>query len=304
MVRRAANGARSALRWLPSQLVFDSHCHLTDGRFDEDRAAVLDAALQAGVTRIVTVASDLEDARAAAELAENHADLPGSPPGSPADLPGSHAGPPGSRAALWSTAGIHPHEVSDTDDADLAAVRELAATHPRVVAIGETGLDYFYEHSPRELQRRWFEAQLEVAADLDLPVVIHTREAEDDTIAVLRNAPESVLKVLHCFTGSMKLLEVGLEEGCYVSFAGIITFSKFDGQEAVRAVPEDRLLAETDAPYLAPVPRRGKRNEPAFVAHVVAALADIRGESVGAVDEATAQNAERFYALSDHATND
>jgi len=284
--------------------VFDSHCHLTDGRFDEDRAAVLDAALQAGVTRIVTVASDLEDARAAAELAENHADLPGSPPGSPAALPGSHAGPPGSRAALWSTAGIHPHEVSDTDDADLAAVRELAATHPRVVAIGETGLDYFYEHSPRELQRRWFEAQLEVAADLDLPVVIHTREAEDDTIAVLRNAPESVLKVLHCFTGSMKLLEVGLEEGCYVSFAGIITFSKFDGQEAVRAVPEDRLLAETDAPYLAPVPRRGKRNEPAFVTHVVAALADIRGESVGAVAEATAQNAERFYALSDHAAND
>ncbi|MCH8811125.1 MAG: TatD family hydrolase [Gemmatimonadetes bacterium] len=281
--------------------MFDSHCHLTDGRFDEDRAAVLDAALQAGVTRIVTVASDLEDARAAAELAENHADLPRSPA---ADLPGSHAGPPGSRAALWSTAGIHPHEVSDTDDADLAAVRELAATHPRVVAIGETGLDYFYEHSPRELQRRWFEAQLEVAADLDLPVVIHTREAEDDTIAVLRNAPESVLKVLHCFTGSMKLLEVGLEEGCYVSFAGIITFSKFDGQEAVRAVPEDRLLAETDAPYLAPVPRRGKRNEPAFVTHVVAALADIRGESVGAVAEATAQNAERFYALSDHAAND
>ena len=280
--------------------MFDSHCHLTDGRFDEDRAAVLDAALQAGVTRIVTVASDLEDARAAAELAENHADLPRSP----ADLPGSHAGPPGSRAALWSTAGIHPHEVSDTDDADLAAVRELAATHPRVVAIGETGLDYFYEHSPRELQRRWFEAQLEVAADLDLPVVIHTREAEDDTIAVLRNAPGSVLKVLHCFTGSMKLLEVGLEEGCYVSFAGIITFSKFDGQEAVRAVPEDRLLAETDAPYLAPVPRRGKRNEPAFVTHVVAALADIRGENVGAVAEATAQNAERFYALSDHAAND
>ena len=115
MARRAANGARRALRWLLSQLVFDSHCHLTDGRFDEDRAAVLDAALQAGVTRIVTVASDLEDARAAAELAENHADLPGSP----ADLTGRHAaGPSGNRVALWSTAGIHPHEVSDTDGND------------------------------------------------------------------------------------------------------------------------------------------------------------------------------------------
>ena len=252
--------------------MFDSHCHLTDGRFDEDRAAVLDGALHAGVTRMVTVASNLEDARAAADLAAAH---------------------PG----LWSTTGVHPHEVSEAGAGDLALVKELAATHPEVVAIGETGLDYFYDHSPRELQRRWFEAQLGVAADLDLPIVIHTREAEDDTIEVIRNAPKSVRKVLHCFTGSLKLLEVGLEEGCYVSFAGIITFSKFDGQDAVRAVPGDRLLAETDAPYLAPVPRRGKRNEPAFAAHVVAALADIRGEGVEEVAEATAQNAQRFYAL-------
>ena len=252
--------------------MFDSHCHLTDGRFDEDRAAVLDAALEVGVTSMVTVASNLEDARAAADLAAAH---------------------PG----LWSTAGIHPHEVSEAGDGDLRLVQELAATHSEIVAIGETGLDYFYDHSPRDLQRRWFEAHLGVAADLDLPVVIHTREAEDDTIEVLRNAPKSVRKVLHCFTGSLRLLEVGLEEGCYVSFAGIITFSKFDGQDAVRAVPGDRLLAETDAPYLAPVPRRGKRNEPAFVAHVVVALADIRGEDVEEVAEATAQNAERFYAL-------
>jgi TatD DNase family protein len=252
--------------------MFDSHCHLTDGRFDEDRAAVLDAALEVGVTSMVTVASNLEDARAAADLAAAH---------------------PG----LWSTAGIHPHEVSEAGDGDLRLVQELAATHSEIVAIGETGLDYFYDHSPRDLQRRWFEAHLGVAADLDLPIVIHTREAEDDTIEVLRNAPKSVRKVLHCFTGSLRLLEVGLEEGCYVSFAGIITFSKFDGQDAVRAVPGDRLLAETDAPYLAPVPRRGKRNEPAFVAHVVVALADIRGEDVEEVAEATAQNAERFYAL-------
>jgi len=252
--------------------VFDSHCHLTDGRFDEDRAAVLDAAVAAGVTRMVTIASNLADAKAAANLASGHAEL-------------------------WSTSGVHPHEVSEAKDADLAAVRELAATRPEVVAIGETGLDYFYDHSPRALQASWFEAQLEVAGDLDLPIVIHTREAEDDTIAILRNAPASVRKVLHCFTGSMRLLEVGLEEGCYVSFAGIITFSKFDGQDVVRAVPGARLLAETDAPYLAPAPRRGKRNEPSFVTHVVAALADIRGESVEAVSETTEENANRFYAL-------
>jgi TatD DNase family protein len=252
--------------------VFDSHCHLTDGRFDEDRAAVLDAALDAGVTRMVTVASNVVDARAAAQLASGH-------------------------PAIWSTAGVHPHEVGEAGDGDLEAVRDLAATRAEVVAIGETGLDYFYDHSPRGLQRSWFEAQIGIAAELDLPIVIHTREAEDDTIAVLRDAPGSVRKVLHCFTGSMKLLQVGLELDCYVSFAGIITFSKFDGQEAVRAVPGDRLLAETDAPYLAPVPRRGKRNEPAFVKHVLAALADIRGEDVGSVTDATAKNAERFYAL-------
>jgi TatD DNase family protein len=252
--------------------VFDSHCHLTDGRFDDDRAAVIDAALDAGVTRMVTVASDLSDARVAAELARGH-------------------------PALWSTAGIHPHEVGEARAADLTALRELAGSWAEVVAIGETGLDYFYEHSPRELQRSFFEAHFEVATELDLPIVIHTREAEDDTIAILRNAPAAVRKVLHCFTGSMRLLEAGLEADCYVSFSGIITFAKFDGQEAVRAVPEQRLLAETDAPYLAPVPRRGKRNEPAFVTHVVAALADIRGESVAAVAQTTARNAERFYAL-------
>jgi len=221
---------------------------------------------------MVTVASNLEDARTAAELAAGH-------------------------PALWSTAGIHPHEVAEAEESDLAALRELAATHAQVVAIGETGLDYFYDHSPRELQRSWFEAQLGIAADLDLPIVIHTREAEDDTIAILRNAPGAVRKVLHCFTGSMRLLEVGLEVGCYVSFAGIITFSKFDGQDAVRAVPADRLLAETDAPYLAPVPRRGKRNEPAYVTHVVAALADIRNEDVDEIADTTGENAVRFYAL-------
>jgi TatD DNase family protein len=274
MVRRAGSAARSAgpRPAPPSRVVFDSHCHLTDGRFDDDRAAVLDAALEAGVTRMVTVASNLSDARIAAELARWH-------------------------PALWSTAGIHPHEVGEAGAEDLTALRELADRCAEVVAIGETGLDYFYDHSPRGLQRTSFEAHFEVAAELDLPVVIHSREAEDDTIAILRNAPASVGKVLHCFTGSMRLLEAGLEAGCYVSFAGIITFAKFDGQEAVRAVPGDRLLAETDAPYLAPIPRRGKRNEPAFVAHVVAALADIREESVATVAETTAQNAERFYAL-------
>ena len=252
--------------------MFDSHCHLTDGRFEEDRAAVVAEAREAGVARLVTIASNLEDARAAAELAAEH-------------------------DGIWSTAGVHPHEVSEAQEEDLQGVRELATSRPEVVAIGETGLDRFYDHSPRDLQRRWFEAQLELAHELDLPLVIHSREAEDDTIALIRNAPRSTRMVLHCFTGSMRLLEAGLDVGCYVSFSGIVSFAKFDGHEAVRTVPGDRVLAETDSPYLAPVPHRGKRNEPAFVARVIESLARIRCERVEAVIAATTANANRFYAL-------
>ena len=252
--------------------MFDSHCHLTDGRFDEDRAAVVDGAGRAGVTRLVTIASNLEDARAAVEFAA-------------------------ANDGIWATAGVHPHEVSEASEEDLDGIRELATSRSEVVAIGETGLDFFYDHSPRELQRRWFEAQLELAHELRLPLVIHSRDAEDDTIALIRNAPPSVRMVLHCFTGSVRLLEAGLDVGCYVSFSGIVSFAKFDGHEAVRAVPGDRMLAETDSPYLAPVPHRGKRNEPAFVARVIEALAAIRGEGVEAVIAATMANANRFYAL-------
>ena len=252
--------------------MFDSHCHLTDGRFDDDRAAVVATARQAGVTRIVTVASDLDDAHAAAQLAAGHDEM-------------------------WSTAGVHPHEVSRANERDLEGVREVATSRPEVVAIGETGLDFFYDHSPRDLQRRWFENHIELAHELNLPLVIHSREAEDDTIAAIGNAPPTTRMVLHCFTGSMHLLEAGLAAGCYVSFSGIVTFAKFDAQEAVRAVPRDRILAETDSPYLAPVPHRGKRNEPAFVAQVIEAIAHIRGDTIEATAESTTANATRFYAL-------
>jgi len=252
--------------------VFDSHCHLTDGRFDEDRAAVVIGARQAGVKRLVTIASNLEDARSAVALASAH-------------------------AGVWSTAGVHPHEVSEAREGDLEEIRELATSRPEVVAIGETGLDFFYDHSPRDLQRRWFEVQIDLAHELELPLVIHSREAEDDTIALIRNAPPSTRMVLHCFSGSMRLLEAGLDVGCYVSFSGMVTFAKFDRHEAVRAVPRDRMLAETDSPYLAPVPHRGMRNEPAFVARIIETLAGIREESVEAVVSATTANANRFYAL-------
>ncbi len=249
--------------------MFDSHCHLTDGRFDQDRAAVVNGARQAGVTRLVTIASNLDDARAAVELAAEH-------------------------DGIWSTAGVHPHEVSEAREDDLQGIRELAADRPEVVAIGETGLDFFYDHSPRDLQRTWFEAQLMLAHEVDLPLVIHSREAEDDTIALIRDAPTSTRMVLHCFTGSMRLLEAGLEAGCYVSFSGIVSFAKFDGQEAVRTVPRDRVLAETDSPYLAPVPHRGKRNEPGFVVHTARAAAELKAV---AEDEFARITTGNFYKL-------
>ena len=249
----------------------DSHCHLTDRAFDADQGAALARALQAGVRRIVTIASDGADARAALDLAR-------------------------ARDGIWSTAGIHPHAVNGSPaGGDFGAVRDLAG-HPLCAAIGETGLDYHYDNAPRDAQRRSFARHVEMAAELELPVVVHSREAETDTAAVIRESAGRVTGVLHCFTGSDDLLALAVDAGWFVSFTGIATFRGFDTTLA-RDVPRDRYMIETDAPYLAPVPRRGRRNEPAFVPHVAAALARIRGESLERVAADTWANTERFYGF-------
>jgi len=244
---------------------------MTDERFADDRAGVLHRAREAGVERIVTIASNAGDAGRAVELARTE-------------------------DRLWCTAGVHPHEADTGTPEHHRRVRELL-DEPEVVAVGETGLDYFYDNAPRRAQRSNFEAQIEMAFAAGLPVVVHSREAEEDTIAILRNAPDAVVFVLHCFTASMELLEAGVERGCYVSFSGIVTFPGFDAAGRVRAVPEDRLLIETDAPYLAPVPHRGKRNEPAHVVEVARHLAELRGVEVEELAHATFENASRFYGL-------
>lgn len=251
----------------------DSHCHLTDRAFRADRAAVLARAREAGVRRIVTIASDAADARGALALARGH-------------------------AHLWCTAGIHPHSVAGSArETDIGAVRDLAG-HPRCAAIGETGLDYYYDNAPRDAQRRSFSRHLELAAELGLPVVVHSREAEADTAAVIRGSAGRVKGVLHCFTGSAGLLALAMEAGWYVSFTGIATFKSFDAALA-REVPRDRYMIETDAPYLAPVPKRGRRNEPAFVPHVAAALARIRDETVEQVAADSWANTGCFYGLNE-----
>jgi TatD DNase family protein len=198
---------------------------------------------------------------------------------------------------VWFTAGVHPHDATGFDAArDVAELRQLVSDG--AVAIGECGLDYHYDNSPRREQRRAFAEQLATARELDLPVVVHTRDAEDDTRSMIVEAGSSgVTGVLHCYTGSHELAEAAISVGWYVSFSGIVTFRKWADDDLIRLVPDDRILAESDSPYLAPVPNRGKRNEPAWVAHTVARIAQARGVDPGRMAEMTAANTRRFFKL-------
>lgn len=252
--------------------LFDSHCHLTDGRFAGEVDEILARASERGLEGMVTIASDADDAYAVAELVTTRSDV-------------------------WGTAGIHPHVAADAEAGDLDRIEDLLRSRTGLVAVGETGLDYHYDNSPRPVQRRLFRRQVELAVELGLPVVVHSRDADDDTRALIRDVGSEVRGVLHCFTGGAELLDAGLEAGWFVSYSGIASFSSFDGEEGLRRVPDDRLLIETDAPYLAPEPRRGRRNEPAWVAHVAEAVARIRDEDPDEVGRRTARNARSFYGL-------
>jgi TatD DNase family protein len=253
--------------------LFDSHAHLTDERFGREVEEVLARAADQGVEAVVSIASDLEDAQRAIELARTDG------------LP-----------QVKATAGIHPHVAEKCNPGALAVLIELAGSD-HVVAIGETGLDFYYDNAPREAQIGAFQAQIEVAAQLGLPVVVHSREADVETAEIVRDHAGSAIGVLHCFSAGDELLDAGLAADWYVSFSGLITFKSFAAQAQVRRVPESRLLVETDSPYLAPVPLRGRRNEPAFVKHVVERLAEIRGDSPVRLAQVTCENARRFYGL-------
>jgi TatD DNase family protein len=198
---------------------------------------------------------------------------------------------------VWFTAGVHPHDATGFEsERDIAGLKQLAAEG--AVAIGECGLDYHYDNSPRREQRRAFAEQLAAARDLSIPVVVHTRDAEDDTRSMIVEAGASgVVGVLHCYTGSHELAEAAISVGWYVSFSGIVTFRKWADDDLIRLVPEDRILAESDSPYLAPVPNRGKRNEPAWVAHTVARIADSRGVQPERMAALTADNTRRLFKL-------
>ena len=253
----------------PPHLV-DTHCHLGDAAFDADRDAVLARAAAAGVAHVVVIAESLPASERAASLARR-------------------------RTGLSATAGVHPHEARTWSPADATRIRDLLAA-PEIVAVGETGLDYHYMHSPRETQRAAFEAHLQLAADLGKPVVVHARDADADMAAMLRGlAPRPPVVVLHSFSSGDDVWDAGLSIGAYFSFSGMITFKNWMRTDRLSACPPDRLLVETDAPYLAPVPHRGERNEPGYVREVAARAATLRGDSPDALAQRTTDNARRCF---------
>jgi TatD DNase family protein len=253
-------------------MLIDSHAHLDFPDFQPDLEALLSRALQAGVDRILAVGSGTGPGTldCALRLAEKF-------------------------PALDASVGIHPHEAHLAEEQDYRFLEQLA-NHKKVVAWGEIGLDYHYDHSPREVQRVVFEKQLELAARWDLPAIIHTREAEEDTLAILAEKWKGRQGVMHCFSGSLQLAEAALDMGFHLSFSGILTFPKAGDVRRIAArVPLDRLLVETDAPYLAPVPWRGKRNEPAFIVETAKSLAELKGLSLEEISSITSANYSRLF---------
>jgi TatD DNase family protein len=256
----------------------DSHSHLADPAFDADREAVIERALEAGASLVICIGASLEDASRARDLAAAYPLL------------------------RW-TAGLHPHDAERFEPStDLPALEALLDAG--AVAVGECGLDFHYDNAPRAKHHESFEAQLAIAAERSLPVIVHTREAERETAVMIDLAArEGVIGVLHCYTGTLSLAERALGYGWYVSFSGIVTFKNWTDMELLRAIPDDRLLVESDAPYLAPVPMRGKRNEPAWVAHTIERLAAVRGVSPETLAERTAENAARLFAVTPNEAN-
>lgn len=260
-------------------MLIDSHCHLNYKGLIEDQQNVLERARAAGVDLMLNIATRESEWDAVLGTAVNEPDV-------------------------WATVGIHPHEADEHPHIDTAKLVERAA-HPRVVGIGETGLDYYYDHSDRERQQRSFRAHIAAARETGLPLIVHTRDAEEDTLSIMRDemGKGAYPGVIHCFTASGAFADAALELGFYISISGIVTFKNAkDLQETAARLPLDRVLVETDSPFLAPVPHRGKSCEPAFVADTARFLAALRGETVEQLAQATSANFRKLFGKVREAT--
>ena len=253
-------------------MLVDSHCHLDFPELSAELDEVVARARRAGIGLMITIGTKLTEFDRVRAIAERYDDI-------------------------YCSVGIHPHEAGAEPEADAERLARLAE-HPKVVAIGETGLDYFYDHSPRDAQDRSFRAHIGAARLTGLPVIVHTRDADDDTAAILTEEMEkgAYPGLIHCFTSTQQLAEKAVDLGLTISLSGIVTFKSAATLQATAAwVPADRLLVETDAPYLAPIPMRGRRNEPAFVVHTAAKVAALRGTSVEDLASTTTANVRRLF---------
>jgi TatD DNase family protein len=256
-------------------MLIDSHAHIQGKEYAGEMEAVIARAREAGVEKIIAVggAGDMSSNTEAVALANTFPDI-------------------------YATVGMHPHDAKDVGADELKKLKELAAD-PKVVAVGETGLDYYYDHSPREVQRRVFAEFIHLARETELPIVVHERDAAQDVADLLRTEGAGKLRgVIHCFTGDYEAAHTYLDLGFYISFTGIITFKNAEAlRDVVRKVPLDRLFVETDSPYLTPVPHRGKRNEPAYVRYVGETIASVKGLSLEEVARVTTQNVRELFSI-------
>jgi TatD DNase family protein len=267
------SGPSELLRATMRAMLIDTHTHLDDARYNDDRDSMIARAQDAGVSTFVTIGCDLATSRSAVELAGRH-------------------------PFVYATVGVHPHEAKHIADEWYDELHRLAQ-HDKVVAYGEIGLDYHYNHSPPQLQRDRFREQVCLARELHLPIVIHTREAQDDTIAILKDERAADIGgVFHCFSGDAWLAKDALDLGFFLSFSGVITFQNAAMlRDIVKTVPLDRMLIETDCPYLTPVPHRGKRNEPAHVRFVADKIAELKAVSIEEIEDITSRNAQRLFKI-------
>ncbi|MBF0592221.1 MAG: YchF/TatD family DNA exonuclease [Nitrospirae bacterium] len=258
--------------------MIDSHCHLEMGQFDADRDACILRAMDSGIEAMITIGTDVESSMAAIGIAREY-------------------------GFIYATVGIHPHTASTFTEGETYDQLKALCADKRVVAVGETGLDYHYDHSPRNVQRDVFVRHIELAQEIDLPLVIHSREAIQDTLEIITGCSVKNA-VLHCFSGDMRMAEVLISRGLYISFSGVVTFKKAQElRDIAQMVPDDLLLIETDAPYLAPQPYRGKRNEPSYLNYTAGVIAQVRGISPQDVSRITSNNARRLFGVGEVASS-